>query len=185
MSHTIEITGYLVGARVQFVETDIDRVINIGETGVVVESFAPNTGRNVQLADGRIVNVPTYYLQDVEPALVDISDLINLSQVPGQDLASDYQVFAPNGFPIVSRSHIQDLPQYSFTNPRSEWVILVDRGERYITGDRYVVATWVFGDYCWTGGDYHSSLHGAVNAYEARRLLEESRVRVWKLPSQS
>jgi hypothetical protein len=55
-------TEFPVGTTVRFVKTDIARVITIGELGLVVESFAPNTGRNVRLGDGRVVNVPTWYL---------------------------------------------------------------------------------------------------------------------------
>ena len=157
MSHTIEITGYPVGARVQFVETDIDRVINIGETGVVVESFAPNTGRNVQLADGRIVNVPTYYLQDVEPALVDISDLIDLSNGPVQ-LNEVYKVQTVHGFPVIARRDAGTYP--------GEEIILVDRGETDY--DRYVIARWSKGDNFWYQGDYTSNFSKAVEIFQGR-----------------
>lgn len=66
--------GYPVGAKVLFVETDIDRVITIGEAGVVVESFAPNNGRDVELSDGRIVNVPTFYLKDATIHPLEVQD---------------------------------------------------------------------------------------------------------------
>jgi hypothetical protein len=60
-----------VGTPVRFVRVDVVRDVWIGDAGTVVESFAPDAGRNVRLeADGRIVNVPLVMLEEApaEPA---------------------------------------------------------------------------------------------------------------------
>jgi hypothetical protein len=53
-----------VGTPVRFVRVDVVRDVWIGDAGTVVESFAPDAGRNVRLeADGRVVNVPLEMLR--------------------------------------------------------------------------------------------------------------------------
>jgi hypothetical protein len=63
MPENISPAPFPVGAAVEFVRVDVARDVWLGDVGTVVESFAPDAGRNVQLADGRTVNVPTSMLR--------------------------------------------------------------------------------------------------------------------------
>lgn len=51
------------GTAVTFLITDEVRRVVAGQDGTVVESFSPMVGRNVELADGRVVNVRTLDLE--------------------------------------------------------------------------------------------------------------------------
>jgi hypothetical protein len=57
---------FAVGDEVVFNQADSMRDVEVGDRGTVVDSFAPHVGRNVRLADGRVVNV-SYVLLDLAP----------------------------------------------------------------------------------------------------------------------
>jgi hypothetical protein len=64
MTDKIEYT-YPVGTSVTFLINDDVRRVENGDTGLVVESFAPQQGRNVKLWDGRVVNVSVNDIEEL------------------------------------------------------------------------------------------------------------------------
>ena len=109
-----------------------------------------------QLLDDALAATQT---PSVEPALVDISDLIDLSTV-AWNLTEAYKVTTLHGFPIIARRN-------AGSGFADEQVILVDRGETDY--DRYVVAHYTVGQAFWYGGNYTSSFDKAVEIFQGKR----------------